>query len=171
MDGTVATSSIIGPPRVGAEPLAAAPGVPWRLRVLLVLTTSRFVPDDGVDTRIVARLEILRRWGWMVRMAGARNYVLWRNARAFARPVRAVVLPNDEFPFTRDERNIAILRDLAAAEFRMRRGEARLSDSEILLLLAALLQALHRGRHVDEHGLRSILLAVDVKIQATLTGV
>jgi hypothetical protein len=101
-------------------------------------------------------------------MAGARNYLLWRNARAFARPVRAVVLPNDEFSLTRDEWNIAILRDLAAAEFRMRRGEARLSDREILALLAALLQALHPGRTVDEHHLRSILLAVHAKIQATL---
>lgn len=166
----MAPRSMVGPPRAGAEPVAVAPALPWRLRALLVLTTSRFVPEDGVDGRIVARLEMLRRRGWLVRMAGARNYVLWRNARAFARPVGAVVLPSDAFPFTRDERNIAILRDLAAAEFRMRRGEARLSDSEILALLAALLQALHPGRPVDEHHLRSILLAVDAKIQATLGG-
>ncbi len=163
-------SSTIGPPRAGAEPIAVAPAVPWRLRMLLVLTTTRFVPEDGLDGRIAFRLEALRRRGWMVRMAGARNYVLWRNARAFARPIRAVVLPNDEFPLTRDEWNIAILRDLAVAELRMRRDGARLSEGEILSVLSALLGALYPGRAVGEHRLRSLLRAIDAKIQTTLVG-
>lgn len=165
----MAPRSIVGPPRARAEPIAVVPALPWRLRVLLVLTTSRFVPEDGVDSRIVARLEMLRRRGWMVRMAGARNYVLWRSARAFARPAKAVVLPNDAFAFTREEWNIAILRDLAIAELRMRRGEARASDGEMLLLLAALLAALYPNRPVDQSRLRSVVRMVDAKIQVTIT--
>ena len=138
----------------------------WWIVPLLRLTTVRFRDDPGIDRRIVERSLQLEREGWMVRTAGPRNYLSWRNAAALDRGARIVVLPNGDFLFNHEERNVAILRDLVIAEFRVRQYPMWLGRDRVVRLLTMLGKALYPHHPVSERHIERLLCRIDAKINA-----
>ncbi|MBX3730855.1 MAG: hypothetical protein KF858_16885 [Candidatus Sumerlaeia bacterium] len=86
---------------------------------MIRLTTARFSAWSSIDRRIADRLALRDAMGWWVRTAGPRNYLAWRNSRALSAALPVIILPNDDFPFTWAERNVAVLREILRAEIRV----------------------------------------------------
>lgn len=101
-------------------------------------------------------------------MGGPRNYIAWRNARILSGPVPAIVLPNFDFPFTRDERNVAILQEIVVAELRVRLGRALVEGDLRFTLMLAVANAIFPEYNIDERRLRGLLGRIEVKTQNAL---
>jgi len=102
----------------------------------------------------------------LIRTAGPRNYVAWRSARALSGPVTILALPNCDFRFTHDERNIAVIRDLIVAELRARAQPVGRSTT----MIPALLSGIAGGTAMESKHLARLLEVIEAKIQASLVG-
>ena len=97
----------------------------------------------------------------MVKTAGPRNYVVWRNARVARRALYgSLFCPTRISSSPDEERNIAIVRDVATVEFR---ALGAFSDDGILELLVVVLGALFPQRAIDEGRPFRILHMMDAK--------
>jgi hypothetical protein len=154
----------------GARDGAAAGGIPLWVGVLLRLTTARLDRDPLIDRRILRRLLRLEAEGWLVRTAGPRNYTAWRHSEALAKAVAVIVLPNADFPFTQDERNVVVLRDLVIAELNMRHGGAVASDERVREVLVAIAGVLYPDHAMDDQRLERLLRQIERKTRSGLAG-
>ncbi len=154
------------PSRAARETVAdrSSAGPSWWVRPLLILTTAAFDDDGSLAPRIVLHLQRRRDAGWLIRTAGPRNYVAWRNTRALSGPVAILVLPNRDFGFTHDERNIAVIRDVLVAELRARGQPMSRSAS----LIPPLLSAIFGETDMGTIGVARLLEVIDAKIQSSL---
>ena len=139
----------------------------WWVAALLRLTTERYRDDPAIDRRIATHLGHLQVRGWLVRTAGPRNYVAWRNSDALSKAVPVIVLPNRDFPFSRQERNAAILRELLMAEVRMK----NLGSCERDRLLARLARRLMVLEDDGRRELAALFARIDWKVTQGLIGV
>lgn len=97
--------------------------MPFRLRTLLHLTTSRWDVDRDVHPELVRRIEAMRADGWWVRTALPRNYVLWRHGRTMRDPGRPVlVLPQSRGSVSTLSWNVFLAVEIVRAKERVQRG-------------------------------------------------
>jgi hypothetical protein len=139
----------------------------WWVAALLQLTTERYRDDPAIDRRIAAHLGYLQVRGWLVRTAGPRNYVAWRNSDSLSEAVPVIVLPNRDFPFSRQERNAAFLRELLIAEVRKKNP----GSFERNRLLARLVQRLVVSEDYKSRELAALFARIDRKVAQGLIGV
>ena len=137
---------------------------------MLRLTTARLNGDLSIDRRIARRLHHLEAEGWLVRTAGPRNYTAWRHSDALGKAIPVIVLPNADFPFTQDERNVVVLRDLVIADLRMRQGSAVASDERVREMLIAIAGALFPTHAMDNQYLERLLHQIERKTRSALAG-
>ncbi len=97
--------------------------MPFRLRTLLHLTTSRWDADRDVHPELVRRIEAMQTDGWWVRTALPRNYVLWRHGRTMRDPRRPVlVLPQSRGSVSTLSWNVFLAVEVVRAKERLQRG-------------------------------------------------
>jgi len=144
--------------------------IPWWTALMLRFTTARLNDDLSIDRRIARRLHHLEGEGWLVRTAGPRNYTAWRNSDALGKPIPVIVLPNADFPFTQDERNVAVLRDLVVAELRMRQGSVIMSDERMKEMLIAIAGTLFPTHAIEIRYLEHLLSQINRKTGRALAG-
>ena len=102
----------------GIDPL-----MPFSLRTLLHLTTSRWDVHRDVHPELVRRIEAMRADGWWVRTALPRNYVLWRHGRTMRDPRRPVlVLPQSRGSVSTLSWNVFLAVEIVRAKERLQRG-------------------------------------------------
>lgn len=102
----------------GIDPL-----MPFSLRTLLHLTTSRWDVHRDVHPELVRRIEAMRADGWWVRAALPRNYVLWRHGHTMRDPRRPVlVLPQSHEGVSKLSWNVFLAVEIVRARERVQRG-------------------------------------------------
>jgi len=113
----------------------AAWNVPWRIRLLSVLSTRPWRPGSEVDAEVASLAERMVGQGWMVRGAYPRNYLLWRSSHTLsATTYRLVVLPIVFGRLSDLEINIFLATDLFVAKQRAALGSADLSEEQSIAL-------------------------------------
>lgn len=144
--------------------------MPWWVSPLVRMTTAPYRGDPSVDPRIARWLRRRQDEGWLVRAAGPRNYTAWRNAEAVRNGAPVIILPNVDFPFTQDERNVAVLRDIVVAEFRTRPGHPEPGDETLRRLLTVLASALFPNHTIDDRHLERLLHRIEKKTADAMLG-
>ncbi len=140
----------------------------WWIVPLLRLTTTRFRPDPKLDPRIIQRLHDLEVSGWLVRSARPRMSLSWRGAAALLETRPILVIPRRGLPFTAEEWNASVLRDLVVTELRLRVRGRWAGRDEVFRQVAARLRALHPGGPVDVRHVEGVLARSEAKLDAAL---
>lgn len=94
--------------------------LPFRLRVLVVVSTAGLRPPGWLDPAIRTRLAALAAAGWTIRLATPRNYMLWWLGRTLNRTrLPLLVLPLDYGRLDALARNVFVASEILRAEARI----------------------------------------------------
>ena len=143
---------------------AKVPTLPFRLRLLLMLTTSAWDADERVHPAVAALAGRIAESGWTIRSAYPRNYLLWRRGRIHTETgLPLLVLPRMFGGLSRLEVNVFLATELFVAQHRVLDGSAPFDTAKLDLFCERLSDsglAVAERRAVYERAGREISAAV-----------